>query len=189
MDNPFPWFVGVAHVGGYYMYYLASKKDVVPNTTSWAIWAFGSILNVWSYRDLTGEWNAKTVLPVVCSICCISLFVSCLMRGRFKKMTKLDVIVFSADVVAMIVWAENDALVGNIAVQISTLISFFPMIRDVWDDPQNEDPNPWIVWTVAYFLDIMLCCTQWNGWGEVIYPINCMVLHASVAILATRRQR
>lgn len=169
--------IALTQIAGYYFYYLSVKNGVRPNTTMWSIWAFGSLLNFFSYAQLSGDW-VKDVLPLACSLACIVLYVHMLSRGRFQKLTKSDWAIVSADMIAVIIWfATDSALVANIAFQVGTIISFIPVYKEVYDEEENEKQLPWLVWSSAYFLDIVLVGLRYEKWGDLVYPVVNFGLH------------
>ena len=182
--------IGVTHLFGYWTYYRTSTlyKETSPNTVSWSIWAFGSIINLLTYSSMSNDW-VKDILPAVCSFCCIVVFVGYLRQGKFQKLGRTEILIFSLDIVATIVWLVADsALIGNIACQLGTALSFYPIIRETLKDPKKERPLAWIIWSTAYGLDIVLVIMRWTQWGDVVYPATCLVLHVLMAIISTKRR-
>ncbi len=169
--------IAVTQIAGYYYYYLSVKNGVRPNTTMWSIWAFGSLLNFFSYAQLSGDF-VKDILPLACSLACIALYIHMLSRGKFQKLTLSDWAIVSADMIAVIIWLVTDsALVANIAFQVGTIISFIPVYREIYDNQENETQLPWLVWSTAYFLDIVLVGLRYEKWGDLVYPVVNFVLH------------
>ena len=182
--------IGVAHLSGYWIYYRISSlhKETSPNTASWSIWAFGSVINLLTYSSLSNDW-VKDILPAVCSVCCIVVFASYFRQGKFERLGFADILIFSIDIVATIVWLIVDSpLVGNLACQFGTVLSFIPIIRETVKDPKKEKPLSWIIWSFAYGLDVILVIMRWNQWGDVVYPATCLVLHFLMAIISTKRR-
>ncbi|MCX6717525.1 MAG: hypothetical protein NTU76_02525 [Candidatus Taylorbacteria bacterium] len=100
-----------------------------------------------------------------------------------------DILIFSADIVATIVWlVAKSALIGNMACQIGTVFSFIPIIRETMKNPKSERRTPWILWSTAYGLDVVLVITRWNQWGDVVYPATLLILDVLMAIIANRRR-
>jgi len=182
--------IGVMHLFGYWTYYRTSSlhKETSPNTASWSIWAFGSVVNLLTYSSMSNDW-VKDILPAVCGFCCIVVFVCYLRQEKFQKLGLTDILIFSFDVLATIVWLVADsALIGNMACQLGTVISFYPIIRETLKDPKKERPLAWTVWSIAYGLDIVLVTIRWTQWGDVVYPATCFVLHVLMAVISTKRR-
>jgi uncharacterized protein len=175
--------IAITQLVGYYAYFVSIKNGVKPNTTSWTIWTFGNILELTSYMYLTGDW-VKNLLPVACGLASILLYVHCLRAGKFRALKKEDYLLILADIVATGLWIwSSSPLVGNLAYQISTIISFIPIIREIYDEDENETPLPWLIWTVSYFLSIILVILRWEKWGDIVYPVLYFVLHGLTWIL------
>jgi len=182
--------IGVTHLFGYWTYYRTSAlhKETSPNTASWSIWAFGSVVNLLTYSSMSNDW-VKDILPAVCSFCCIVVFVCYLRQGKLQKLSLTDILIFSFDIVATTVWLVADsALIGNMACQLGTVISFYPIIRETLKDPKKERPLAWIIWSIAYGLDIVLVIMRWVQWGDVVYPATCLVLHVLMIVISTKRR-
>lgn len=169
--------VVLTQIGGYYAYYVSTKNEVRPNTTSWTIWTVGAILELVSYVNVTDDW-VKALLPLACSISCIFLYVHILMKGKFQKISLGNIVILVMDFIALGLWYITDsALIGNIALQVSTIISFVPIYREVYDQEENETQPPWIIWSIAYFLDVILIFMRWEKWGDLVYPLTNLALH------------
>lgn len=175
--------IALTQLAGYYYYYRSIKNGVRPNTTSWTIWTFGNILEILSYVYLTGDW-VKNLLPIACGVASIFLYAHCLAYGKFRKLQKEDYILILSDLVATALWYfTTSPLVGNIAYQVSTIISFIPIIREIYDEDENETPLPWAIWSASYFMAIILVLLRWEKWGDLIYPVVYFILHFTVLIL------
>lgn len=181
--------IGASHLLGYWIYYRTSvNKETAPNTASWSIWAFGSMVNLLTYANMSNDW-AKDILPAVCSFACIVIYIVYLWKGKFKMPKFTDILIFSTDIVATIVWlVVKSPLIGNMACQASTVLSFIPIIRETMKDPEDEEPMAWSMWSIAYALDVVLVITRWKQWGDVVYPATCLVLSVTMAIIANRRR-
>ena len=95
----------------------------------------------------------------------------------------------SLDVLSMIIgFITMSALVANISCQVGTVASFIPILRATAKDPTREKPLPWIIWSAAYGLDVILVITRWEKWGDVVYPATCLVLHILMVTIANRKK-
>lgn len=177
--------IALTQIAGYYYYYLSVKNGIRPNTTSWTIWTLGSILDLVSYMALTGDW-VKNLLPMACTAASVVLYIHFLSRGKFQKLSTENILIIVSDIIATVLWYLTDsALVGNILLQVSTVISFVPIIKEVYDEDENETPLPWLIWSAAYFMDLILVGLRWEKWGDIVYPATCFVLHLLVWYLVT----
>lgn len=182
--------IGVIHLLGYWIYYRMSSlyKETSPNTGSWSVWAFGSVVNLLTYSSMSNDW-VKDILPAVCSLACIVIYVSFLRQGKFEVPTLSDILIFSIDIMATMVWfSTNSPLMGNIVCQASDAISFIPIIKETMRNPRRERPLPWIIWSIAYVLDVILVIIRWRQWGDMVYPITSLALALTMVIITNRRR-
>jgi len=185
--------IGVTHLLGYWIYYKGShskENPIQPEPMSWLIWAFGSFVNLISYGLLAGDL-VKDILPLVCSLACVMIFVDqWFQRGKkIEKMTKEGLSMFSLDTGSMLIgFLTRSALVTNICCQIGTIASFIPILRATAKDPTKEKPLPWIVWSIAYGLDVILVICRWEKWGDVVYPIVEFILCFIIAVISNRKR-
>ena len=182
--------VGVIHLLGYWLYYKAmnsGKDSIKPEPMSWLIWTVGSVVNLVTYAIMAGDW-VKDILPAVCSISCVAIFCVQIRKGLFEKLTKEGILMLSLDICAMMIaFVSKSATVGNIACQVGTVASYVPMIRSTVRNPNQEKPLPWIFWSTAYALDVVLIISRWDKWEDVAYPAVCFFLSLTMALVANKR--
>ena len=185
--------IGVTHLLGYWIYYRAShsEKDAIkPEPMSWLIWTFGSFVNLFSYSLLSGDL-VKDILPFVCSLACVVIFIDqWFQRGRkLEKMTREGLSMLSLDAGSMAIgFITMSALVANVSCQVGTVASYIPILRSTAKDPSRERLLPWIIWSLAYGLDVILVTVRWEKWGDVVYPATCFVLSLLMAVITLRRR-
>jgi len=170
-------------------YIIYSKKISIgrirPNTASWSIWAFGAVLESYSYIALTNDW-VKNILPAACAVSVVWLFVFCVRRGHFDKPTKFEIVIVLMDCAAILVWwVYGSALYANLLLILMAIVSFVPLMIGVWFNPTIEDALPWYLWSVAYAVLVIVVILRWEKWEDLIYPIVFFVLHLIVGILST----
>jgi len=159
-----------------------------PNISTWAIWAFLSLFNVASYWTMSGDW-VKSLLPTISSLMCIATFFISLGKGRFVKISKFDFTALCVGLVAVLVWWRyENATYANLIAQVCIFIGFVPTYKSVWQNPQNEKPLAWFLWTSAYIVGIVVVLLRWNNqYQDIVYYADCIVLHLIVALLALRK--
>jgi hypothetical protein len=176
---------GVLQIGGYILY---AKKitagRVKPNAASWGIWTFGAALETASYIGVTGDW-VKNILPIICALSAIIFFFYCLHRGYFGKVDNFEKIIVVLDIFAIFIWwLFESAVYANFLLIATAIISFIPIIRHVWKDPMVEDTRPWLLWTTAYTILLVVVILRYEKWEDLVYPIVFIPLHLIVGILA-----
>ncbi len=187
---------GILQIAGYWIYGRASlASDIKPNAASWAAWSFGSLINLISYASLTqGDWK-KDALPAACSFCCLTMTVVLLLKGHMHKPREpWEWCAFVIDAVASLVFLATlgQPVFANTLVQVGTVASFVPVVRDTLSSPENEKPAPWVVWSLAYatlLLVVLLDRDSENTVAEALYPATCLALHSLVACLSTRKNK
>lgn len=177
---------GVIQLTGYIVYLKVTKQA---NTGSWAIWTFGAILDLVSYIVLTGDW-VKNILPAVCAFACIYTFGYMLWKRRFGSPDAVDWTFFVLDSVITVVWWRWATVVfANLLYQVSTLLSFVPMIRGQLRGTEKEHPFPWFIWTLAYGLFTASVALRLERWEELAYPVVHVVTHLAVMVIAVIKLR
>lgn len=176
---------GLLQIGGYLVYgrEVFSGK-IRPNTASWGIWAFGAVLESASYIALTGDL-LKNILPITCAISVVIFFIICLKRGYFEPLDRFEKIIVIADLITITIWwLSQSAFYANVLAILTAFISFIPIIRHAWKNPNDESAFPWFIWTAAYTTQASVVLLRWTKWEDMLYPALFMVLHFTVAILA-----
>ncbi len=181
---------GFLQILGYIVYFRHINKGLIkPNTASWSIWAFGALLESGSYIFSTGDW-IKNVLPIVCALSAVTLFILCIYRGHFSPITNFEKMLVVLDCLAILIWWFYDsATYANLFLVVTAIISFLPIMLSVLRDPLREYAKPWYIWTVAYLLLTFVVLIRWQKWSDLVYPVVFVVLHFGVAIFATDRFR
>lgn len=158
-----------------------------PNTATWTLWAFLTFLNFGSYKVMSGNW-VKSILPLASSIACLLTFLFAIAKGKLSRLNIWDVFALGIGFLSGCAWWwYQSATYANLIMQGSILVSFVPTMRGVRKNPKNEKALPWFIWSSAYILSIAVVLLRWQGqFQDLAYPINCLVLHAAVGVLAKR---
>lgn len=180
---------GLIQLVGYWIYFKKTESGRIrPNTSMWLMWAFGSSVDLWAYGDLT-EWKIeKDLLPAVCAVTAVIVFLVCLKRGRFKRLEFHHWALFLADVAITILYVlSGDPIWATIFFQASTILGFVWTVREVRQDPTHEHAAPWGLWATAYAIQtyiIYVSVPTENWWAEFLYPTVNLFLHGLVGLLA-----
>jgi hypothetical protein len=192
----------VLQILGYALYahsFLSHK--IRPNSASFVMFAYGtSFLTFLEWKN--GATWPMLALPVACSLMSIGIALLCLRRGATERTDTVEAFAFGTDLWMTVLYgAILFAGGGNLAVALSvsfgfllasnltTLTSFFPLVRSTYRTPARELTLPWLVWTAAY-LYLTLATLMDGGWENpvlLIYPIANLILHALVAALSMRK--
>lgn len=184
---------------GYLLYLrLFAKRVIRPNAASQFMFAYGTALLVLLEWSGNATWHVLA-LPVTCSVLSIFVALMCLRKGATEPVDRIEAIAFSADIWLTILWAAIAFGYGDmspyaagflIAGNLTTLTSFFPVLRSTWKNPEREQPTPWVVWTVAYSLlaAATIAADQGRNPALLIYPVLSALLHGSIALMSLRRK-
>ncbi len=160
----------------------------VPNTATWTLWAFLTVLNASSYAVMTAD-VAKYILPVASALATIGTFGYSLFAGKFKRMDPWDWLVLAIGMIAGVVWWwYQSATYANLIVIVAVAIAFIPLYRGVWKNPTLEKPLPWYVWTMAYAVVTVVVVLRWKGqYEDLVYPVSMFFLHLAVGLMTLRK--
>lgn len=176
---------GIAHILAYLDYNRQVFKGVTkPNGATWLIWSVIAAVSTTSYLKATGDaW--KSVIPVVNIALCISTFIFAVCLKQLKRPDKMDFVAIILGVLAVVVWKQyGSAKYANLIVQFAIIAGFYPTWRAIIKNPLCEYARPWWIWVIGYILATIVVILRWNNqWYDLVYPINCILLHASVALL------
>jgi hypothetical protein len=198
---------------GYILYMRNGHID--PNPLTWLMFAYGTtVLTVLEF-DRQASFG-ELLLPIVCAIMGVAVAVQCWLKARaagqssiiefFRPKDGLDKGAFSADVVITVAYVVSwvlmtasfitesgrsaAALLFLIGSNLTTLTAFLPIIKSTIEEPTRERSSPWLVWTLAYGLLLLLTILNGNAMTElVLYPLSCTVLHGLVAWFARPSRR
>lgn len=179
---------GLIHIVAFLTYHkqmlLGTSR---PNRATWTLWVFISTLNCLSYIAMSRD-VIKGLLPIASTIACIVVFVVSLFKGKLSKLNVGDQIALMLGFVSIFVWwAYRSATYANLLLQVCIVISFIPTLRGIWESPSNEKALPWFIWASAYILTIIVVFLRWQGqYQDLVYPINCFLLHSLVGFLSLR---
>ncbi len=175
---------GVGHTTAYIDYNRKILKgNTTPNGATWAIWSTLALVSSFSYISATGDiW--KAIIPITNILLCIGTFAMALCLGKFQKLDVADWVALCLGIFAVVVWKFSTATYANVIVQVAIIIGFVPTWKSVWRDPSCEQQRPWWIWSATYCVALAVVFLRWrNQWIDLIYPANCILLHASVAVI------
>jgi hypothetical protein len=181
---------GLVDAGAYLDYIrkvLGGKTT--PNGATWAIWSAIALVNFATYATASGDFW-KSIVPLTNIALCVTTFVLALCCGKFRKLDVPDWFALILALGAVVVWELSTAAYANMLAQFAIAIGFIPTWKAVRRDPLCEHPQPWWMWSSAYCVALVVVILRWRGqWSDVLLPVNCIILHASVPILASIQKR
>lgn len=191
-------FSGILQFIGYCVYaHNVSKDKIKPNPASWLIWSYGNILVCLSYVFLMdGKFTiAAEILPIVCSVTCVIIAVYFTIIGKFRPLLSFEKKIIFFDLFITLLWVSSEFFnlhilpVGliHILLLLSTVLSFIPLYKEVFDDPSVEKPKAWFIWCFAYVTLLVVVLLEGGDFYSVLYPILYAVLHGIVGVLAYKK--
>jgi hypothetical protein len=181
----------------YTRYFL--KHTIRPNAASWFMFAYGTaFLTYLEFHE--GASTNLLMLPVACAIMSVAVALLCLKRNATEPVDRFEKIIFSTDVWLTIMygalafgWGQQylSASVSSlflIAVNLTSLTCFLPIVRSTWLEPDRELPWPWLTWAAAYAC-LGAATLQSTGFSQptlLLYPFVNFALHALVGVFALR---
>ncbi len=176
-----------------YAFYLkqAIKGQSTPNPSSWAIWFLAGIINTFTYFSVVNGniWQSLFVVAITFSI--LIVLVYSLFKGKFTKITNLEVVIFLMAIAIGIFWqiTSNDRI-SNLLLQSIYVISYIPTIIGITSGRAKENYNSWLIAVIAYFFTTLSLITNYPGdWISFISPIlNGMLGNGLIVYLILRRR-
>jgi hypothetical protein len=156
-----------------------------PNIASWGIWAFITVLNFTSYKEMSRDW-VKALLPTVDSLACIATFAITLFTGRVANLDRFDWTAFGIGLIAGLTWYKfRSATFANMIIQVGLVIGFVPTLRGALANHHAENGFCWAMWTFAYLMTGTVVILRWKRQPQdLVNPILCVIAHGAIAIVA-----
>lgn len=176
------------------------EERVKPNAATWLMWLFGSVVEWQTYDRMTNSHWSSSLLPLACVLGLGAITFATIasqMRERLRGTGRIiyhrpemqDWAFVSFDVIALIAWLMLDmAEEANALAVVTTILTFVPIWRTTWREPESERSAMWLIWCAAY--GFMLANVLYRGgdnlWWQGFYPVYYFALHLVVVILAMR---
>jgi len=177
---------GVVQLMGYIVYGKLVKQASVG---SWAIWTCSATTDLAAYACMTEDLS-KNFLPATCAVASVVLFARMVWAGKMKWPEHYDWGFFGIDCVITIAWYFTSATVASVLYQVSTIMSFGPIVRgQMKGTDDRENPLPWGIWTGAYLLMTISLFLSYDNWQELAYPIANLSTHLGMFAIALRLKK
>ena len=171
----------LTHITAFVIYnYKQIFGDSKPNIVSWLLWACLASLNFFSY--------IVSLLSFTSSLMCLLTFGISLFKGKFSKLDWVDYTTLFFGSFTVCIWIIfKSAMYANFIALIGASIAFIPTYKSVFSNPKNEPPLPWFLWSVAFFLLLLVVLLKFDGtWGNFVYPGSMLILHFGVCFKAIK---
>lgn len=160
-----------------------------PNVSSWAVWAFITVLNFTSYKKLTGDW-VKSLLPTANAVMCILTALLALRTGSFRTLSGVDQLCLLIGMFAGLCWwifksKDFAETLVQIILEVAIVIGFIPTIVGVIHNPSSEPWMSWLLWTASFSTQYFVVKLTWRGkLIDFLYPVNMLFFHGLISVLA-----
>lgn len=196
--------IGGLELTGYLLYiYKSLKKEVHPNPVAWLMFGYGAIV----MTILEWDRHASFLIllqPLACAFFNLVIVAIVWHRGKLSFPDDLfdqvalvsDFIITFAFVIVKVVGYQSLIslqvqgtliLLFLILSNLSLIICYVPLVRNVHKNPGHENFLPWIVWGGSYLVLFAVTVYQFGIFSElVIYPFVSLIIHIVIIILSLR---
>lgn len=164
------------------------RGDSEPKLVSWGIWSFLSLLNFFSYREMTDLITSLQFFSD--AILCTVIFFYAYFHKKFEVLSREDYEVLFLGFLSIIFWWQfKEASYANLVICICYLISFYPTIKEVQKNPNSENPVSWYVCTLAYGITTYAVCLEKDSEKiDLLAPSVLFILHLVIAFFAKKKE-
>lgn len=184
----------VLHGVAFYFYAKQVKLgQSKPNIATWSITVFLMLLNALTFQEMSQD-KVATLQFFVGFAGAAATFLYALVRGKFSKLKPTELVALLFGICAGLVWYWfREATGANMIILFALLVALSPTWKGVYQDPFNETPRSWVMWSVAYSIttiNILLGMSNPN-WHAIslVNPIAGVVAHGLVAILSRNSRK
>ncbi len=170
----------------------AIKGQSTPNPSSWMIWFIAGVINTFTYFSVVHNnvWQSLFVFAVTFSV--LILLVYSLLRGRFSKITPLEIFIFILALGIGIFWqlTSNDRI-SNLLLQSIYVIAYIPTVIGLVKHRAKEHYASWLAAVVSYSIATLSLLTNFpEDWIAFVSPIvNGIIGNGLILILILRENR
>lgn len=191
MANWFSWIASVCCCLSMSIYFAqVVRGSSVPNPATWIIWLIIGVINAITYFLVVEHHLLRSLTLIVVTAGILAVTIYSLVRGRFAKLRRLDVICLSLALVTAVIWrVTGDPVLANLILQVVYIISYVPTISGLRQRTLREQPWPWILAVFGYIFMIAATMTSWTdqSWPALAHPvINGLLGNGLVAYYAVR---
>lgn len=192
------------HLVGYGLYgWSVFHEWGRPHILTWFMWFGGGIVEYATYQAIPGAHWSSNALPLAC-VMGLGFITLAIIISHFKHWFRgteyqyespeiKDYWLFGFDAGAGLLWwgGQWQAALANIVAVGTSVFTFIPIWRTVYQKPDSEHYLPWIIWTAAYMAMFIAVLTGPGSkeWELYFYPLTYFVFHAIVALLCLRKAR
>lgn len=174
-------------------FFIIYNKDILkglvkPNIVTWGIFSLITLINSITYIAFTHD-ILKGMLLFTDFFTCIIITLFILFKSNNFKLNILEKIIIFLSASSLILWSLlHNAVYANLLLQPAYILAFIPTLKNVWENPQNENSLVWFMWALSFVLTIVVVIIRWqNNLADLANPLIALILHTSVGLLALRK--
>lgn len=149
-----------------YVFYLKQiiKGQSTPNPGTWVVWFVIMGINTFTYFKVVNDDILKTAIVFVGFSGITFIMFYSLLKGRFSKLTKIDISLLIISLIIGVFWQISDnAKLSNLLLQIVICTSFLPTAIGLLQKRLKEKHLPWTLATIAYTLQTISLLINFDG--------------------------
>ncbi len=161
----------------------------LPAFAAWGLFSLITLINCLTYLTWTASIINIAVLLTDFVICVGTTLIVLVRLGGRVQMDEGDKWITFVSLVAVLLWVlYRTAAGGNLINQIAYCLAFIPTYRNVLRDSRNEPTKPWLLWTIAFVMNVIALTLQpKTQLMDYVSPIICFVHHAAITTLSLRK--
>lgn len=184
----------VLHGVAFYFYAKQMKLgQSKPNIATWSITVFLMLLNALTFQDMSKD-KVSTLQLIVGFAGAVVVFLYALVRGKFSRPRPTELVALLFGICAGIVWyLLREATGANMIILFALLVALSPTWKGVYQDPFNDTPRSWVMWSTAYSIttvNILLGMSNpdWHA-VSLVNPVVGVAAHGLVAFLSRENRK
>ena len=171
---------------------LQVKRGVsTPNLTTWFVNLSVSAINAFTFHQVVNSNIYQSLIMFMSLLTLIVIFFYTMSKGKFAKLSRLDMILFILALFVGIMWKLTDDRLANFLVQIVMFIANLATVIGLWQKKLREYYVSWIFAVSAYIVAITgLLLSSNHDWLAYFGPIlNGIIGNGLVLILSSKTKK
>ena len=179
----YDWLAFLFSAGAYIPYVqsvLASKTR--PTISSWISWGvMDVVILVGMIANGAMSWQLAAYCVGSLAVILVSLF-----KRATLGWTRFDTVCVTIVAFAILLWmTTGNPTTAIVASLVASSIGSFPFLKNVWEEPRNETPLPWLM----FFAGSLCQLTAIKEWDitEAATPLVYLVVQVAAIIFISRK--
>ncbi len=162
----------------------------LPAFAAWGLFSLITLINSLTYLSWTANFVNVAVLLTDFVVCVGTTLVVLIRLKGHVHVDEKDKWITLVSLIAVLLWVlYRTAAGGNLINQIAYCLAFIPTYRNVLRDPRNEPTRPWLLWTLAFVLNIIALTLQpKTQLMDYVSPMICLAHHTAITALSLRKR-